>query len=113
MYSTTIVSNELAIPERWSLDRAFDIYAQIYAHFLKKTPFSTIFYNFLKIAKSLYIKGFQTICGNVAMDYNVAKESPIDYKVSLQIYDLQRFFCSFAKNVVSLPTIELLNNKSE
>ena len=79
MYSTTIVSFELAIPERWPLDRAFDIYAQIYAHFLKKTPFSTIFYNFLKIAKSLYIKGFQTICGNVAMDYNVAKESPIDY----------------------------------
>ena len=91
MYSTTIVSNELAIPERWSLDRAFDIYAQIYAHFLKKTPFSTIFYNFLKITKSLYIKGFQTICGNMAMDYNVAKESPIDYRKPLIIRGLSFF----------------------
>lgn len=92
MYSTTIVSNELAIPERWSLDRAFDIYAQKYAHFFKKTPFSTIFYNFLKIAKSLYIKGFQTICGNVAMDYNVAKESPIDYQRTEEARSLLNFF---------------------
>lgn len=92
MYSTTIVSNELAIPERWSLDRAFDIYAQIYAHFLKKTPFSTIFYNFLKIAKSLYIKGFQTICENMTMDYNVTKESPIDYKKCVRTL-AHFFFC--------------------
>lgn len=91
MYNTTIVSFELAIPERWSLDRVFQIYAQKYAHFFEKTPFSTIFYNFLKIAKSLYIKGFQTICGNVAMDYNVAKESPIDYRKPLIIRGLSFF----------------------
>lgn len=104
MYSTTIVSNELAIPERWSLDRAFDIYAQIYAHFLKKTPFSTIFYNFLKIAKSLYIKGFQTICENMTMDYNVTKESPIDY-LKARIYGLFSFLHAvlhavFARNIL-------------
>lgn len=79
MYSTTIEQFELAVPERWSLDRAFGIYAQIYAHFLKKTPFSLFFYNFLNIRKSLIIKGFQMICNNIAMFIFICKESPIDY----------------------------------
>ena len=75
-YNTTIVSNELAIPERWPLDRAFDIYAQIYAHFFEKTPFTLYFYSTLTICKPLYIKGFRSSSfnGNKSMS---GKYSPL------------------------------------
>lgn len=83
--SSIVENNDLAITERWSLKQVFQIYAQIYAHFFEKTPFSIIFYNFLNIRKPLYIKDFQTICANVAMYRFVSEESPIDYEETFKI----------------------------
>ena len=82
MYNTTITSYELAVPERWPVNQAFQIYAQIYAHFLKKTSFPLFFYIFLNVRKTLIIKGFRKISDNTKKTVFTSKESPIDYKRS-------------------------------